>query len=184
MNEETLEWMAKNDPSSLLELIRSGLLAPPILTYAAEIAGIIDDPMAVQEALLPLLDHQDAVVREGAIYGLASHLDALVRVKLRSIALADTSQAVREAAKSALGDEDLVTYDPEVASAKVDRFFDVFICALWLFLGLEVMWKAFTAPKSEVAILAGVFAVGCLTKAFFVAKRAFKAHLTVRRSTS
>jgi hypothetical protein len=89
-------------PRDLLRLVGSQLLPPPILTFATEISGTIDDSEAVRSALLPLLDHPHALVREGAVYGLREHIDSSVLLRLKSIAECDTSPGVRQAASDTL----------------------------------------------------------------------------------
>jgi hypothetical protein len=100
--EGAFEYLSSKHPDNLLRLIESGTLADRDLTFAAEIAGRIDDDGAVRRALLPLLSHPAAFVREGAIYGLAAHVDALVRAHLTRLAADDSSAAVRNAAADAL----------------------------------------------------------------------------------
>jgi HEAT repeat protein len=100
--EGAFEYLATRYPASLLGLIISGRLDPADLTFAAEIAGRLRDDGAVRRALVPLLSHPEAVVREGAIYGLARHLDAGVRTLLERLAAADPSAAGRTAAADAL----------------------------------------------------------------------------------
>ena len=96
--EAMFEYLAEHHPSQLLALLRSPRLSPADLTFAAEIAGRIPSSAAVREALLPLLDHPKAVVREGAVYGLGKHLDDPVRQRLARLAEDDQSAAVRCAA--------------------------------------------------------------------------------------
>jgi HEAT repeat protein len=100
--EGAFEYLAASHPSNLFDVISSGLLDPADLTFAAEIAGRVPDSKAVRRALLPLLSHREAVVREGAIYGLHQHTDDVVRESLERIAAGDASSAVRRAAVDAL----------------------------------------------------------------------------------
>jgi hypothetical protein len=102
--EDMFEWMADNEPGALLELIRGGTLEYYDLTFAAEIAGRIADHSAVVQVLMPLLDHPEPVVREGAIYGLARHVIAEVIERIRDIAANDNSPGVRKAARGLLED--------------------------------------------------------------------------------
>ena len=91
------------DPMQLLALIAARQMPPFILTFAAEIVGRrCDDSAAVRAALLPLLDYPSSVVREGAIYGLARHLDDDARAQLARVAAADPSFAVRAVAAEAI----------------------------------------------------------------------------------
>lgn len=67
------------------------------LTFAAEAAGKILDA-----ALIRLLDHPSALVREGAVYGLAELVNDEVRAALENTRKNDASPGVREAAEEAL----------------------------------------------------------------------------------
>lgn len=100
--EGAFEFLALNHAEQLLRLIALEKLAPADLTFAAEIAGRLADSDAVRRTLVPLLDQQEAVVREGAIYGLTRHLDQEVRERLLELAAKDPSAAVRTAAADAL----------------------------------------------------------------------------------
>jgi len=100
--EDAFEYLADGFPEGLLALIRSGRLEAADLTFAAEIAGRLPDHSAIRSALVPLLSHREAVVREGAIYGLTRHIDAAVRTTLERLAGGDPSRAVRTAAADAL----------------------------------------------------------------------------------
>lgn len=78
-------------------------MPPHILTFKAEEAASLPAQDAIAFCL-PLLAHFDAVVREGAIYGLAPHLHvspAAVEA-LRHSATTDPSPGVRAAARDAL----------------------------------------------------------------------------------
>lgn len=59
--------LAKEDPDKLIRWVSSGLLEPCDLTFAAEELGNIDSSLP---ALIHLLSHESAVVREGALMGL------------------------------------------------------------------------------------------------------------------
>lgn len=96
--ESMFAYLAANYSQDLLRLVGSKLLPPPSLTFAAEISGTISDSPAVRAALIPLLNHSHALVREGAIYGLREHLDSTVMAKLASMAQCDLSPGVRQAA--------------------------------------------------------------------------------------
>jgi hypothetical protein len=95
-------WLASNAPETLLTIIRDGQLRPSRLTFAAEAAGLIPNSVAVRDALFPLLQHESAVVREGAIYGISNHLNDEALIVLRRIATDDASPAVRQAAADLL----------------------------------------------------------------------------------
>lgn len=102
--EETFEILALKDPQALIELLRGELMNQPhLLTYAAEAAGLMEFSHAI-EPLLGLLEHREAVVREGAIYGLMPHLaySLPARDALRRLAELDSSPGVQAAARDAL----------------------------------------------------------------------------------
>lgn len=100
--EAMFEYLATHHPEQLVVLLRSSRLSSADLTFAAEIAGSIPDSTMVRPALVPLLSHANPVVREGAIYGLANHLDEPTRERLCTLANEDASRAVRTAASDAL----------------------------------------------------------------------------------
>jgi HEAT repeat protein len=100
--EAAFEFLAQHYPHELLKLIASGRLRPTDLTFAAEIAGQLQNSTHVRAVLRRLLAHADALVREGAIYGLARHVDPPVREELRHLASSDPSPAVRQAAADTL----------------------------------------------------------------------------------
>ena len=100
--ELAFEHLLHHRPVVLLAWIRSGNLHVADLTFAAEIAGRHTDAVSVRETLLPLLTHAEPVVREGAVYGLALHLDGEVRSALQRTADEDASLGVRQAARDAL----------------------------------------------------------------------------------
>lgn len=102
LTESDFRLLATRSPLRLLWLIRYGNLRPSQLTFAAEIAGSISDTTVVVPALLELLKHPSALVREGAIYGLSQHLSDEVRRRLARVAQTDPSPAVRSAAHDAI----------------------------------------------------------------------------------
>jgi HEAT repeat protein len=93
--------LAVSDPDRLIAALSSDDLPTWELSFAAEVAGSLPTARA---ALLALLDHASPTVREGAIYGLSKQIDAdpAIRTRLTTIAAADRSGAVREAAREAL----------------------------------------------------------------------------------
>ncbi len=102
-SDDVLEALAANHPVGLLELIASRDIDPEDLTFAAEIAGSIDQPALVIVTLLPLLGHTVPLVREGAIYGLANHIgNPTVRIALMGLAENDPSPGVRLVAAESL----------------------------------------------------------------------------------
>ena len=101
--EDLFARLASSDPDRLLRFLDPASdLADHLLTYAAEIAGTELPAARVVPALLRLLSHPSAVVREGAIYGLDHHLGE-PDVPRAVIGLADTdpSAGVRAAASGA-----------------------------------------------------------------------------------
>jgi len=114
MSEALFEHLAVSDPLLLIAILNDEGRAPSDLTFAAEIAGgAIADSALVRPPLIKLLDHASAVVREGAIYGLAHHLDSLTKVRIELVAHTDPSFAVRTAAHECL------EYDAETLVAKL-----------------------------------------------------------------
>lgn len=89
-------------PGQLAILIELGGLRHTDLTFAAEVFGGHVDSELVRRTLLPLLRHEEAVVREGALYGLGNHLDAASRLEVQRVIEADASPGVRQAAKELL----------------------------------------------------------------------------------
>jgi hypothetical protein len=100
-----LREMAEQAPAQLVGLVKRGAAWKPAdLSYAAEIIGGLRTSEATS-ALLDLLDHPSAVVREGAVYGLARRvLDPRAVAALRKVSTFDPSEAVRIAAQGALDD--------------------------------------------------------------------------------
>ena len=101
-SECAFEHAAEHHPEWLLRLIRSGELPAADLTFAAEYVGRVTLHAEARAALLPLLEHEDAVVREGAVYGLRGHMDLAVWDALARVAQQDPSAAVRSVARDAL----------------------------------------------------------------------------------
>jgi HEAT repeat protein len=103
------EHYTKHEPLQLLRLLDpAGGLRGPLLTFAAEAAGEIRSlPIeTLVDALEPLLQHENAVVREGAVYGLAQLVDQLGGARaqelLKRVMQEDDSPGVRGAAIDAL----------------------------------------------------------------------------------
>jgi hypothetical protein len=99
------EYLTDKEPMVLLNLIRSGSLEPGFLSTAAEFAGQIDDPAQVIPLLQNLTLHAYPMVREGAVYGLASFIFVKeVRQHLKTMSETDSSPGVRSAAQEMLED--------------------------------------------------------------------------------
>lgn len=100
-SEALFERLASDDPPRLLALLASDL-EPAMLTFAAEIAGRELSSEDVVPPLMALLRHPSAVVREGAIYGLAHHPRDDVDRELLRLGADDPSTGVRTAANDVL----------------------------------------------------------------------------------
>ncbi len=94
--------LGRISPKELATMIAKGSLSTANLSFAAESMGLATDHGFVIGTLVPLLVHDSAVVREGAIYGLAKHLTGDLEQRLRNMAQADASWGVRQAAQEAL----------------------------------------------------------------------------------
>lgn len=100
--EETFDHLARTAPDRLIQLIRSRALYVTDLTFAAEaLSGAVSSPELVR-ALYELLEDPSPLVREGAVYGLAGHLNALVTERLQRAADQDSSSGVRGAIEDVL----------------------------------------------------------------------------------
>ena len=53
---------------------------------------------------MPLLEHTNPLVREGAIYGLRDHSDNKVVERLKKMVREDPSPAIRQSASDTLGE--------------------------------------------------------------------------------
>jgi hypothetical protein len=102
--EAAFEFVLEDSPEQLARVIESQMLRGGDLTFAAEILGRASetDGAVVRRALLPLLAHPEAVVREGAVYGLTRHQDAAVQRALETMAANDPYEVLRTAALDAL----------------------------------------------------------------------------------
>lgn len=102
-NEATFERLAREEPDRLRWWIGQGMMAAADLTYALEIIGAECQEPWVESLLLQFLEHSEALVREGAVLGLARHHAVpLVRDRLQDIAESDPSPGVRAAAQDVL----------------------------------------------------------------------------------
>jgi hypothetical protein len=108
ISEAKLAQLASERPQSLVALIETNALGPADLTFAAEIAGAMDDWPRVVPMLARLLQHASPVVREGAVYGLVRHADrvpavrAIIRDAITGLLGTESSPGVRAAASDAL----------------------------------------------------------------------------------
>lgn len=99
--ESHLEALAQSDPDALVALIDSGQLDAVDLTWAGEYLGLYAPSEKAVPALLRLLDHPRALVREGALYGLNAHhghAGVMDAVRRHTDPALEPSEAVREAA--------------------------------------------------------------------------------------
>lgn len=96
--EDFFRQLVSSDPGRLAKIIREENLKPSQLTFAVEIFGEIEDSPLVIDVLLPMLDHDSALVREGVIYGLSEHLTKEVKARLKDIAYNDSSMEIRNIA--------------------------------------------------------------------------------------
>jgi hypothetical protein len=108
--ERELRELARSAPAKLIVRIKSGEMTPGLLTRAAEALGLSSDPAdheLVVPVLLELLDHDAAVVQEGAAYGLGSHMSPRVRCALRAKVRSEgTHPVIREVVSEMLMDDD------------------------------------------------------------------------------
>jgi len=92
----TFERLATEDPEALVEMLRGLHDQPGLLTHGAEIAGErLPGDLAVP-LLLGLLERDSALVREGAVLGLAYHPTPAVQERLKRLLDEDSSPGVRE----------------------------------------------------------------------------------------
>jgi len=96
--EAVFEFLSEKHPDSLAKIIEEENLQSSHLTFAAEHLGAHPNSGKVKKILFPLLLHPDSIVREGAIFGLSSHLDSVVKFKLLEISKQDESESVRKIA--------------------------------------------------------------------------------------
>ena len=94
--EADCERLAVSDPAALVAAFPA--MRPTLLTFAAEYLGRAPADVAVP-ALLPLLDHPKAYVREGALYGLMQCDDPRAVAAILRAAEHDPSEAVRTIAR-------------------------------------------------------------------------------------
>jgi hypothetical protein len=105
--------LAKEDPHQLADMINNNALKPYDLTYAAEYLGAeCNDSNLVRKTLVPLLDHPEAVVREGALIGLNQtrlydeddHIDEATEKIIEKMSSDDPSPCIREFSKQIVED--------------------------------------------------------------------------------
>ena len=99
-SEELFLRLASEDPARLMAFVVSTTLRPGLVARAAELAGEALPAEVVAPALLGLLQHGTAVVREGALYGLRSHLGGDVLGPVAELAERDPNPGIRAVAAS------------------------------------------------------------------------------------
>lgn len=94
--------LVERAPKHLARMIQSGSIEPAYLTHVAETLGQWKNWDEVVTTLLPLLDHPQAIVREGALYGLGVRegtRDERVDPKVLHLRDNDPSESIRLIAK-------------------------------------------------------------------------------------
>ncbi len=103
----TLQNTLDESPADLLDMIEQRSLGVSYLTYAAEMAGNIENMDTRRDAaLLQLLEHYHPVVREGAVLGLYKNLTPKIQKKLQTHLKTETSPGVRTTIEDALDEKD------------------------------------------------------------------------------
>ena len=100
MSDEEAIRLVQSNPGELAAIIVSGNLDPVDLSYVSEIFGdrCVDTEL-VLHTLSEVLHHERSYVREGALYGLASHLGSpKVQLLVERVLDEDSSMSVREIA--------------------------------------------------------------------------------------
>jgi len=101
--EELFVALAARSAVALVRLLTTeGLLDDVELSLAAEALGRAEDKKLVRRTLVPFLTHSSALVREGAIYGLAELGSSEVGLAIALVAKKDTHPGVRRAAGAIL----------------------------------------------------------------------------------
>lgn len=105
LSQNELQTMAEDNPGNLVALIESGGLGDVELTFAAEYLGKATAAEGVVLTLLVLLRHPKALVREGALYGLAEvRGDPAVVDAITAVSSGDSSKALQQIAEGILLD--------------------------------------------------------------------------------
>jgi len=103
ISEELFVALAARAAPRLAKLLTTdGLLDDTELSLAAEAIGRAEDEKLVRQTLVPMLKHRSALVREGAIYGLAELGSNEVRSAIATTAKNDKHPGVRRAAGAVL----------------------------------------------------------------------------------
>lgn len=100
--EDNYNKLCQEDPKLLADLMQDPNIKPEDLTFAAEILGQCGNIKLIRETILPLLDHKESVVREGALYGIYYAIDDQIAEKIKEMSLTDKSEAIRTISKETL----------------------------------------------------------------------------------
>jgi len=102
--EEAFIYIANKNINQLANIIRYSNLASYDLTLAVEYFGnAIEDSNAARDILIPLLQNDSALVREGVIYGLENHINEEVINIFAEMSESDPSKEIRNILKSTIG---------------------------------------------------------------------------------
>ena len=105
--EEMFEYLARHAPFELAPHLVDPQYSAGLRARAARAGRFIPSTTVALRLLLPLLDQQPPIVREGAIYGLVPHRTAEVVKRLREIATDQTTtDGVRATALEVLEDDE------------------------------------------------------------------------------
>lgn len=105
MTEDQMYKLAKENPAKLMmEMVRMG---PPELIVAAEILGAWNNTPESRACLIDLTKHINALVREGAVYGLTHSIEEPDNWEALEALRNDPSPDVREAVDDALEDRSI-----------------------------------------------------------------------------
>lgn len=104
-SESYFQKLADESPEKLELYIRRNYLEPSMLTFAIEILGDSCDYKIADRTIIPMLWHENPLVREGAVLGLRRFTwNPTVSECLNSIMKADPSPGVRQVIKDMLSD--------------------------------------------------------------------------------
>lgn len=109
-SENQITELVHNNPKELVKILTSPDVDVRVLTYGVEILGgeITDEELAIP-VFRKLLKHVNALVREGAMMGIAAFFDGKkpprdILDRLKVLATSDPSPTNKETAKSLLSD--------------------------------------------------------------------------------
>jgi len=109
-SENQITELAQNNPKELVRILISPDVDVRTLTYGVEVlGGEISDEELVVPVFRKLLKHVNAMVREGAMMGIAAFYDGKkpprdILERLKALASSDPSPTNKETAKSLLSD--------------------------------------------------------------------------------